>query len=68
MKAAQSPDRGIFFGLATKLNLRDAEHILLKAIELGCAFWDTAANFGMIQPCVALRLVTQVLLVYMQLM
>lgn len=33
---------GLSFGLGTKLSLEEAEPVLLKAIELGCTFWDTA--------------------------
>lgn len=33
---------GISHGLGTNLTLEEAEPVLLKAIELGCTFWDTA--------------------------
>lgn len=33
---------GISFGLGNNLTLEQAEPVLLKAIELGCTFWDTA--------------------------
>lgn len=33
---------GISFGLGNDLTLEQAEPVLLKAIELGCTFWDTA--------------------------
>ncbi|KAL3299463.1 alcohol dehydrogenase [Colletotrichum asianum] len=33
---------GISFGLGSNLSLEEAEPVLLKAIELGCTFWDTA--------------------------
>lgn len=33
---------GISFGLGSNLTLEQAEPVLLKAIELGCTFWDTA--------------------------
>ena len=33
---------GISFGLGSNLSLDQAEPVLLKAIELGCTFWDTA--------------------------
>lgn len=33
---------GLSFGLGTNLSLEEAEPVLLKAIELGCTFWDTA--------------------------
>lgn len=35
---------GISFGLGNNLTLEEAEPVLLKAIELGCTFWDTAVN------------------------
>lgn len=36
---------GISFGLGNNLSLEEAEPVLLKAIELGCTFWDTAVRF-----------------------
>ncbi|PKX89644.1 Aldo/keto reductase [Aspergillus novofumigatus IBT 16806] len=36
---------GLSFGLDTNLSLEEAEPVLLKAIELGCAFWDTAVVY-----------------------
>jgi aryl-alcohol dehydrogenase-like predicted oxidoreductase len=33
---------GMSFGLGSNLSLEEAEPVLLKAIELGCTFWDTA--------------------------
>jgi len=33
---------GLSFGLGSNLTLEQAEPVLLKAIELGCTFWDTA--------------------------
>ncbi|CBF82756.1 hypothetical protein AN3414.2 [Aspergillus nidulans FGSC A4] len=33
---------GLSFGLGSNLSLEEAEPVLLKAIELGCTFWDTA--------------------------
>jgi aryl-alcohol dehydrogenase-like predicted oxidoreductase len=33
---------GLSFGLGSDLSLEEAEPVLLKAIELGCTFWDTA--------------------------
>ncbi|PWY86786.1 Aldo/keto reductase [Aspergillus heteromorphus CBS 117.55] len=33
---------GLSHGLGTNLSLEEAEPVLLKAIELGCTFWDTA--------------------------
>lgn len=35
---------GISFGLGTNLSPEEAEPVLLKAIELGCTFWDTAVS------------------------
>lgn len=35
---------GISFGLGHKLSYEEAEPVLLKAIELGCTFWDTAVS------------------------
>lgn len=37
---------GISFGLGNKLTLEQAEPVLLKAIELGCTFWDTAVVYA----------------------
>ncbi|KPM38589.1 hypothetical protein AK830_g8004 [Neonectria ditissima] len=36
---------GISFGLGSNLSLEQAEPVLLKAIELGCTFWDTAVVY-----------------------
>ncbi|KAM5360706.1 hypothetical protein ACJZ2D_013584 [Fusarium nematophilum] len=36
---------GISFGLGSNLTLEEAEPVLLKAIELGCTFWDTAVIY-----------------------
>ncbi|EHK16203.1 uncharacterized protein TRIVIDRAFT_64985 [Trichoderma virens Gv29-8] len=36
---------GISFGLGSNLTLEQAEPVLLKAIELGCTFWDTAVVY-----------------------
>lgn len=36
---------GLSFGLGTSLSLEEAEPVLLKAIELGCTFWDTAVIY-----------------------
>ncbi|KAJ4128974.1 hypothetical protein NW768_007499 [Fusarium equiseti] len=36
---------GISFGLGNNLSLEEAEPVLLKAIELGCTFWDTAVVY-----------------------
>jgi len=35
---------GISFAFGTNLTYEEAEPILLKALELGCTFWDTAAS------------------------
>ena len=35
---------GISFGLGNNLSLEEAEPVLLKAVELGCTFWDTAVS------------------------
>jgi aryl-alcohol dehydrogenase-like predicted oxidoreductase len=35
---------GLSSGLGTNLSLDEAEPVLLKAIELGCTFWDTAVS------------------------
>lgn len=35
---------GLSFGLGSNLSLEEAEPVLLKAIELGCTFWDTAVS------------------------
>ncbi|KAH3196712.1 hypothetical protein KXX02_003974 [Aspergillus fumigatus] len=36
---------GLSFGLGTNLTFEEAEPVLLKAIELGCTFWDTAVVY-----------------------
>ncbi|KAH7159451.1 NADP-dependent oxidoreductase domain-containing protein [Dactylonectria estremocensis] len=36
---------GISSGMGTNLSLEEAEPVLLKAIELGCTFWDTAVVY-----------------------
>ncbi|RAL11900.1 Aldo/keto reductase [Aspergillus homomorphus CBS 101889] len=36
---------GLSFGLGNNLTLEQAEPVLLKAIELGCTFWDTAVVY-----------------------
>ncbi|KAK2607890.1 hypothetical protein N8I77_006533 [Diaporthe amygdali] len=36
---------GISHGLGNNLTLEQAEPVLLKAIELGCTFWDTAVIY-----------------------
>jgi aryl-alcohol dehydrogenase-like predicted oxidoreductase len=35
---------GLSFGLGSNLSLEEAEPVLLKALELGCTFWDTAVS------------------------
>ena len=35
---------GISFGLGSNLSFEEAEPVLLKALELGCTFWDTAVG------------------------
>ncbi|KAK3299527.1 NADP-dependent oxidoreductase domain-containing protein [Chaetomium fimeti] len=37
---------GFNHGLGANFTLEQAEPVLLKAIELGCTFWDTAAGYG----------------------
>lgn len=36
--------KGLSSGLGSNLSLEEAEPVLLKAIELGCTFWDTAVS------------------------
>ncbi|OOQ83837.1 Aldo-keto reductase yakc [NADP(+)] [Penicillium brasilianum] len=36
---------GLSFGLGSNLSLEEAEPVLLKALELGCTFWDTAVVY-----------------------
>ncbi|KAJ5817518.1 hypothetical protein N7447_007526 [Penicillium robsamsonii] len=36
---------GLSFGLGSNMSLEEAEPVLLKAIELGCTFWDTAVVY-----------------------
>ncbi|KAF7548118.1 hypothetical protein G7Z17_g7265 [Cylindrodendrum hubeiense] len=36
---------GISHGMGSNLSLEEAEPVLLKAIELGCTFWDTAVAY-----------------------
>lgn len=35
---------GLNSAMGTDLNLEQSEPVLLKAIELGCTFWDTAVG------------------------
>lgn len=37
---------GLSSAMGTSLNFDQAEPVLLKAIELGCTFWDTAVAYG----------------------
>lgn len=37
---------GLSSGMGTALNYDQAEPVLLKALELGCTFWDTAVAYG----------------------
>lgn len=37
---------GISFALGNNLSFDEAEPVLLKALELGCTFWDTAVSYG----------------------
>lgn len=37
---------GISFGYGSNLSLEEAEPVLLKAVELGCTFWDTAVRLA----------------------
>ncbi|KAI0867778.1 NADP-dependent oxidoreductase domain-containing protein [Hypoxylon argillaceum] len=36
---------GLSFGLGSNLSFEEAEPVLLKAIDLGCTFWDTAVVY-----------------------
>lgn len=36
---------GISFALGNNLSYEEAESVLLKALELGCTFWDTAVSY-----------------------
>lgn len=35
---------GLSAAMGTDLNLEQADPVLLKAVELGCTFWDTAVR------------------------
>ncbi|KAH6845688.1 NADP-dependent oxidoreductase domain-containing protein [Chaetomium sp. MPI-CAGE-AT-0009] len=37
---------GFNHGLGANMTLEEAEPVLLKALELGCTFWDTAVAYG----------------------
>jgi hypothetical protein len=43
---------GISFVMGTNLTPEEAEPLLLKAIELGCTFWDTAVSYQPYHPSV----------------
>jgi len=36
---------GLSFGIGNPLTQEQAEPLLLRAVELGCTFWDTAVRF-----------------------
>lgn len=38
---------GLSFGLGSNLSYEEAEPVLLKAVELGCTFWDTAVCYSL---------------------
>lgn len=37
---------GLSAAMGSNLSLEEAEPVLLKAIELGCTFWDTAVRWS----------------------
>lgn len=37
---------GLSSAMGTALNYEQAEPVLLKAVQLGCTFWDTAVAYG----------------------
>lgn len=37
---------GLSSAMGSNLNYEQAEPVLLKAVELGCTFWDTAVAYG----------------------
>jgi diketogulonate reductase-like aldo/keto reductase len=37
---------GLSHSMGTSLSLAQAEPLLLRALELGCTFWDTAVLYG----------------------
>jgi aryl-alcohol dehydrogenase-like predicted oxidoreductase len=43
---------GISVAMGTNLTPEEAEPLLLKAIELGCTFWDTAISHQPYHPSV----------------
>lgn len=38
---------GLSYGLGSNLSLEEAEPVLLRALELGCTFWDTAVRHAL---------------------
>ncbi|KAJ0327398.1 hypothetical protein COL922a_013457 [Colletotrichum nupharicola] len=50
---------GISFGLGSNLSLEEAEPVLLKAIELGCTFWDTALQLRLRALIIVIQVVYQ---------
>jgi hypothetical protein len=42
---------GLSFGLGSNLSYEEAEPVLLKALELGCTFWDTAVSLVPLRRC-----------------
>ena len=44
---------GLSFGLGSNLSYEEAEPVLLKAVELGCTFWDTAASPTLFCTCLS---------------
>lgn len=36
---------GISFALGNNLSYEEAEPVLLRALEMGCTFWDTAVSY-----------------------
>lgn len=47
---------GLSFGLGSDLSLEQAEPVLLKALELGCTFWDTAVRYFQNTPTPPIRM------------
>lgn len=37
---------GLNSAMGTDLDLEQAEPVLLKAVKLGCTFWDTAVRYS----------------------
>jgi len=42
---------GLSHAMGSNLSLEEAEPVLLKAIELGCTFWDTAVHQAISYTC-----------------